>query len=1291
MDYPFHNLDPEKFQQFCQALLIKEHPNVQCFPVAQPDGGRDAVAYLGIDSDRSFIVYQIKLVKRPFALPDPHKWLVRILEEEAPKLKKQIPKGATQFVLITNVPGTAHPDSGSIDKANQLLSQLGVPSMCWWLDDLNRRLDSSWDLKWVYPELMTGPDLIRSVIESRLSENSERRSDTIRSFVKHQFCQEQEVKFRQVELQNRLLDLFIDVPISPPQRDTTGKKEIKLYRIYHDIASNLERDRNNQIHTTFSDVNLYSNIRGEEREIVGAATFLLHILVQKDIPLIVIEGAPGQGKSTITQYVCQVHRMRVLGNDEVLRSLSTDHKDETLEKLPPIHRYSPVRLPFKIDLRDLATWLDKKNPFSVDEEDELPSNWQKSLESFLAALVRHDSGGGEFDVIDLRAVMKLSPVLLVFDGLDEVADILKRQEVVNEIINGVNRLETIAESLQVVVTSRPAAFANSPGLPQDKFPHYQLDSLTRILIDEYTTNWIKARKLDNKEAAEIRKVIKEKLNQPHLRDLSKNPMQLTILLSLIRSQGLSLPEKRTALYDDYIKHFLDREAAKTPIVRDHRELLINVQRYFAWILHTEAEQGGNGSISKDKLYELLSKYLDDEGHSKSLLDELFRGMVERIMALVQRVEGMYEFEVQPLREYFTARYLYDTAPYSPTGNEKTGTLPDRFDAIARNFYWFNVTRFYAGCYTKGELPSLIDRLQDLIEQEGYRLISHPRILAATLLSDWVFKQHPKSVKAVVELILDGIGLRYVLPSNSRRLGLGNPLVLPKDCGQEELINHCFKSLEKIPPKDYALEIIDLIRINATQDEILALWKSFFCTQSIIQQGQWLEYGYYLGILNKISLDDLKNTLSGEFNLSKCVSLIFKIRRFDYCEMTEENFILTIQEILKRNIIIDNRRNIQITSIIELFCHSIDVSRYALAFKARNLNIQLCQFWEHDIHIVNRGRVFFHPLLAKKHIKPIVSCREVAKCLDILETVEQESQRSVQEWATDINPWNNIVEKCRLLWGDNWSFFHLANLGSGIKSKSETCKDYPELLDHSKSLCRRTRYARLQAGRPNWWEQQLVQVRDEMDAMFIILVLVTWASSLTLVTLANSINDYIGTLSSDNWQRLYDSVENAVTLTEDLGNRMIHYNVDLMSKNLDARTVTLLALRAKEQSKKKLYSSYLSTYDKSDPLVLKFCQELALDLLQENQTNWHPVLEVIAQSYAKGQISEGYASYGFVRRIARRTETNSLPTELAEEIAEHPNRYPGFLVAAAEAICKDIVASKTIPVGEIARRDKWFTI
>ena len=122
----------------------------------------------------------------------------------------------------------------------------------------------------------------------------------------------------------------------------------------------------------------------------------------------------------------------------------------------------------------------------------------------------------------------------------------------------------------------------------------------------------------------------------------------------------------------------------------------------AWFLHSEAEEGhSRGSISSEKLRSLLEEYLVSEGRDRSIVDALFTGMVERVVALVSRVQGTYEFEVQPLREYFAARHLYETASYSPPGNESQGTKPDRFDAIAENFYWLNVTRFYAGCYSKG--------------------------------------------------------------------------------------------------------------------------------------------------------------------------------------------------------------------------------------------------------------------------------------------------------------------------------------------------------------------------------------------------------------------------------------------------------------------------------------------------------------------------------------------------------------------------------------------------------------
>jgi hypothetical protein len=173
MDYPLENLGPDRFQQLCQALLVKEQPDVQCFPIAQPDGGRDAAAYFfEAGGSKRLAVFQVKFSRKPLTETDPHKWLLAILEDEAPKLSSLIPKGAVKYYLITNIPGTAHLDSGAIDKLNALLAKsLSIPTVCWWRDDINRRLDGAWSVKWSYPEIMTGPDFLRAVIESGLSEH----------------------------------------------------------------------------------------------------------------------------------------------------------------------------------------------------------------------------------------------------------------------------------------------------------------------------------------------------------------------------------------------------------------------------------------------------------------------------------------------------------------------------------------------------------------------------------------------------------------------------------------------------------------------------------------------------------------------------------------------------------------------------------------------------------------------------------------------------------------------------------------------------------------------------------------------------------------------------------------------------------------------------------------------------------------------------------------------------------------------------------------------------------------
>ncbi len=1265
MDYLFENLDPDRFQQMCQALLTKEYPNVQCFPVRQPDGGRDAVVYYHTrKTTREFIVFQVKFVLKPLSMSDPHQWLNDIVAEEAPKVKKLIPKGAEAYYLLTNVPGTAHLDSGSIDKVRKILRDtLEIPSECWWRDDLSRRLDNASDLKWVYPEIMTGRDLLHYIIESGLSEHKGRRTSAIRAFIRKQYDNDEEVRFKQVELQNKLLDLFIDVPVMA--RDSHINEELLPIYFFEAAA---QRDAEIGYIDTGNAIELISNVAIQKhfssrdaRYFMGAASLLLHPSAQRDLPQIVLEGAPGQGKSTIAQYICQVHRMRILEKD--------------LEALPKHHRSAPVRIPFKVDLRDLATWLGKQDPFASEESSTPPENWHKSLEAFLAAQVRHDSGGFEFSVADLHEVAKLSAFLLVLDGLDEVADISKRQEIVAEVVAGVNRLRESAASLQVVVTSRPAAFANSPGFPEKTFPHFELVSLTKQQIDDYANKWIKARKLNNRDRADIKRVLKEKLDQPHLRDLSRNTMQLVILLTLIHARGSSLPDQRTALYDSYIERFFDREAEKSSVVREHRNLLINIHGYLAWFLHSEAEQGQDrGRVSNERLRRLLSEYLAAQEQDTSLSDKLSVGVVARIVFLVSRVEGTFEFEVQPLREYFAARYLYKTASYSPAGGVRPGTKLDRFHAIARNFYWLNVTRFYAGFYDQGELPSLVDQLQELAQEEGYRNISHPRVLAAMLLSDSVFAQHKKAMREVIALILDGLGLRHVSTSRNRHPSLITTLVLPKDCGRDELIERCFSILRNKLTQNYISEVIELLRANSTIDEIKKLWYREVSHVSGLERTRWLKYGFFLGLLSEGSTNDLENLLSDDPDNPERLLLAFRARQHDFCERTEQRCEIIVHYLLNREALRPHQQRAR--TFIERFGQAVNPYLYALTLQ-NPVPVPLSEILRQKyINLFEMNDEFVNQRSSNKILD---------KCIEVIETAEREQQHTAKEWASELTPWDTLVEKSRSIWGEQWVHFLLANVASGIKSVSETCKDFPNLLDHSKSLCRRTRYARLRAGAPDWWHKQFDAANSELELMFISLVFLTWASSNTLVSLSEAMGTIFDQLSVDNWYIVMRSVQQSLSMIHGQANEnLLSFDINALPENLSERTVAAIGIRAKREHAVCLYQKYLIDYQGSDPTVLEFCQRAAIDLAKIDPNHWQQALAIIAKSYAKGIMLDAQA----FRISASTTNTYRLPIKIAEEITENSEKYPRSLVAFAEEICREVVASKVVPVGKIAQTEGW---
>ena len=201
-DYPLELLGPENFQRLCQGLLLEDFPGLQALPVAQADGGRDAFAWIMGGGRRETVVFQVKFHHKPLSVPDPHKWLVDQLRDEVPKIAA-LAEGAraSHYYLLTNVPGTAPLEKGSIDRAQAILDDnVPVPAQVWWRDEVVRRLDRLPALHWAFPDLLTGADVLKNVVERLLTEHAGRRAAAIRAFLSRELEDDEQVRFQKSSL-----------------------------------------------------------------------------------------------------------------------------------------------------------------------------------------------------------------------------------------------------------------------------------------------------------------------------------------------------------------------------------------------------------------------------------------------------------------------------------------------------------------------------------------------------------------------------------------------------------------------------------------------------------------------------------------------------------------------------------------------------------------------------------------------------------------------------------------------------------------------------------------------------------------------------------------------------------------------------------------------------------------------------------------------------------------------------------------------------------------------------------
>ncbi|XZO02380.1 MAG: HEAT repeat domain-containing protein [Microcoleus sp.] len=397
---------------------------------------------------------------------------------------------------------------------------------------------------------------------------------------------------------------------------------------------------------------------------------------KSNYPYIVILGDPGAGKSTVLQYLALTWA----------RS--------------PLNSVTSLPIPLLIELRIYI-----RNVESGHCKNFLEFCHKNS--GFICDLNQHQ----------LHEQLKTGEAVVMFDGLDEIFDSGKREDV----ITAIHRFTNEYPRVRVIVTSRIIGY--KPQRLQDaQFHHFILQDLNPAQIQDFVQRWHELTFNDAREKVRISQRMKKALEYSStIQDLARNPLLLTIMAILNRSQ--ELPRDRAELYNQASRILLyqwdverslvedSRLDPKTIDAKDKQEML----RRVAWEMQAAHEGLAGNIISAEALEDILTAYLKnkdfDQPRNRAKL--IINQLRTRNFILCDLGADNYGFIHRTFLEYFCASQVVNRV-------QALELSLDELKAKVFGPHWDDESWQEVLCLIAGLIAGKLteELIQFLIEQDG---------------------------------------------------------------------------------------------------------------------------------------------------------------------------------------------------------------------------------------------------------------------------------------------------------------------------------------------------------------------------------------------------------------------------------------------------------------------------------------------------------------------------------------------------------------------------------------------